>query len=423
VRGVRALRQAPLIVVLVILGTCRLDLHITKPEVEVSAQVAYQSANSITIDFKFTADEPTLRCRYSVTAAGVAIQSGVTEKFTPGTWQKVTISLNAPDGAYTAELIAQAERGEGYVDLPFLSTSVDFFLDTKPPNQPAIDHLDVTLYGFHLYLKHPELSGTGGTPVEIRYTLGDGSLAPDKNSILYDPAEGIVVPLDEWELKLRAIAFDEALNQSAELVLDPVYTDVLNPVMPKISLPSGLYSENKEVSLTHDEWDSPLGSLVRIYYTTNGEDPSASLPAYIAETKIPITMSADPVVFKAIAVDDSGRSSAVKTETYNFINIDHMHSNSDTGPLNTFNTGFSPQWIYLHGFGLANVVSASFKDADGTNALTTAIIEPTSSTQVILAVSINTDGTFSGDGTTTDGILRLIDASGTSDEIAIDLDP
>jgi hypothetical protein len=201
------------------------------------------------------------------------------------------------------------------------------------------------------------------------------------------------------------------------------YLDFDDPVEPVFTPAGGLFNSSVQVALSHAEWAAPTGSPVKVYYTTDHTDPTSSSTQYAAGSPIAVAPSQTPTEIRAIAIDDSGRTSLIKSEVYGFIRIDHMHSTSDSGPLNVFDTSIaSPQWIYVHGYGLSTVASAEFKDADGTSADTVAVMTKTSE-QVILAVSIPVGSVFAGDGTTADGTLRLIDASGVSCEIKIDLVP
>jgi hypothetical protein len=328
-RGVRALRQAPLVLAVFFLTTCRFDLQLTEPSVEVDGKSAYQTGNSIVIDYKFTADEPSLRCKYAVNTAGSVVQQGVTGSFPPGTWQQLRLDLNPNpvEGEYNVQLMAQAPRGEGFVNLAFLTKTFKFLLD-----------------------------------------------------------------------------FD-------------------NPAEPEFSPVGALFSDNVQVTLSHAEWSAPSGSPVSIYYTTNQTDPTSSSSRYIVGSPIAVLLSETPTEIRAIAIDDSGRSSAIKSEIFSFINIDYIHSNSESGPLNEFDTSIpAPQWIFVNGYGLSNVSSAEFKDADGTTAATIAVMSKTS-LQVILAVSLPDGGIFAGDGTTMDGTLKVFDFSGVSDAIKINLVP
>ena len=92
--------------------------------------------------------------------------------------------------------------------------------------------------------------------------------------------------------------------------------------------------------------------------------------------------------------------------------------------LNTTQT----QFIDIYGYGLLNVTEIKFTDRDGTHPLTTAIMErDLEGMGLLVAVSFPIDGSFAADGTTTDGTLKVIDASNPDNiiaaEVTIDLIP
>jgi hypothetical protein len=427
-RGGRVLRHAPLLVVVFVLCTCQLKLELTKPLLSVEAKLAYSDENNITIDFSFVADEPALRCRYSVnSAASGPGEPCFTGDFKPGTPQQLKLSLKPVQGAYTVDLIAQAPRSGGYVDLPFLTNTVAFFLDLHDPSQPGFDPGDTEIEpgGFRLFLTHPELDDPDGTPISIHYTLGDGSQAPAGNSAVYNPATGVVVPLDSWELVLRAVAIDESLRSSTETVVYPVYNDVADPAQPVFSRDGGLFTDGLTINIQdHPEWTTPLGSLVRIFYTTDGSTPTASSPEYTSGLPIPILKSAVPNSVKAVAIDASGRQSGVKSETYRFLEIEYVTSQYPPSTLNTFDTRQKTQFIYIHGYGFENITSVKFTDYDDTEPQFLAMVPPdTPYADIFVAVSLGSQP-FTGNGTsTTDGTVVVHDASGISDSIQIDLIP
>jgi hypothetical protein len=313
---------------LFLLSTCGLQFQLVEPSIELNAQTAYQSGQNIVVDYKFTADEPALRCRYAVDKEGSILHQGVTGQFPPGTWQRLEFAFDsgAAEGEYTLSLLAQALRGDAFVDLSSLSKRVAFFFDFSAP------------------------------------------------------------------------------------------------VEPQVSPSGGLYNIAVPVALSHQEWVAPTGSPVSVYYTTDHTDPTAGSSRYQVGTPVVLELSENSTELRAIAIDDSGRTSTIESEIYSFINIDHMHSTSEDGPQNVFYTGKSPQFIYLHGYGLDSVEIAEFADVDNTPATTAAVIEK-NGTQVILAISIPLDGSFAGDGSTMDGTLRVFAAGGVSDDIRIDLLP
>jgi hypothetical protein len=325
VRGVRALRQAPLAVVFFLLSTCQFDLSLVDPSIDVDAHSAYQAGSNITIEYKFTADEYALRCRYTVDSVGSVVKQGLTGEFPPGTWQQLSIALDPEqaEGEYTVNLMAQALRGRDFVDLAFLTKTFEFFLDSEDPAEPG-----------------------------------------------FSPA-------------------------------------------------GGLFNDTVDVTLLHGEWSAPIGSPVTVYYTTDHTDPTSSSNQYIVGSPIAVQLSATPIEVRAIAIDDSGRQSSVESKTYYFLNIESIET-----PVET--TDFE-QFLHPQGYGFANINAVEFMDADGTSV--SAVILDTGPSVITVAVKLDTiivPGSipgFQGNGTVTDGTLRLIDVSGMTDEITIDLIP
>jgi hypothetical protein len=310
------------------LTTCRFDLQLTEPSVEVDGKSAYQTGNSIVIDYKFTADEPSLRCKYAVNTAGSVVQQGVTGSFPPGTWQQLRLDLNPNpvEGEYNVQLMAQAPRGEGFVNLAFLTKTFEFFLDSE------------------------------------------------------------------------------------------------DPVEPEFSPVGGLFSETEYIELSHPEWNMPTGSPVRVHYTTDHTDPTSSSSQYVSGSLITVGLSQSPIEIRAIAIDDSGRQSAVRSETYSFISINYIISREPGSQENVLDTT-KTQLIDLRGYGLRTVNEVEFTDWDNDSPLTTAIMEwESDGTRLTVAVSFPADGSFAGNGTTTDGILKVF-AGTVSDQITIDLVP
>jgi hypothetical protein len=427
--GGQILRHAPLLVLAFALCGCQLKLDLNEPSYNVEAKLAYSDENNIAIDFAFIADESALRCRYTVnSAASGLVRKGFTGEFKPGTPQQLKLSLDPVQGAYSVDLVAQAPRSSGYVDLPFLTNTVAFYLDLDDPSPPDFDPGDTLIEpgGFRLFLTHPELSDPDGTPVSIHYTLSsDGSQKPDGDSPVYDPATGIVVPLDSWELILRAVAIDESLRSSLETVVDPVYDDADDPDQPVFSQNGGLFTDGLTIHIEdHPEWTVPQGSLVRIYYTTDGSIPSTSSPQYTSGLPISILKSGAPATVKAVAIDDSGRQSGVASQIYRFLDIQYVTTLLLDLTQNTYNTNKQDDILFLHGYGFENVISVDFRDWDNTAPLklTITLVEP-----ILVKVTVDLGplpSQFTGNGTSTkDGTVVVHDASGVSDSILIDLTP
>ena len=174
-RGVRALREAPLVLVFSLLTTCSLELKLNQPLLEVEAEAAYSSAENITVRYKFSADEQALRCRYLVKKGGEELLSGVTGSLTPGEWHEQTVVLPDPveDGHYELRIVIQAQRSGGFVDLAFLDETRDFYFDAQPPVGPPTPGGATTFTAgyMHVFLTHPELTAPQASPVNIHYTL------------------------------------------------------------------------------------------------------------------------------------------------------------------------------------------------------------------------------------------------------------
>jgi hypothetical protein len=257
---------------------------------------------------------------------GSILHQGVTGQFPPGTWQRLEFAFDsgAAEGEYTLSLLAQALRGDAFVDLSSLSKRVAFFFDFSAP------------------------------------------------------------------------------------------------VEPQVSPSGGLYNIAVPVALSHQEWVAPTGSPVSVYYTTDHTDPTAGSSRYLVGAPVVLELSATATEIRAIAIDDSGRKSAIISESYSFIEINGMQEAY-------VDTTVMEQFVHPQGFGLSSVISAEFFDSNGTSVraevMGSSEIAATVAVYISNMLSPGSDGIFQGNGTTADGLLRLFDASGISDAISVDLRP
>lgn len=141
----------------------------------------------------------------------------------------------------------------------------------------------------------------------IYYTL-DGT-TPTTSSTLYSSSITI-----SSTTTLKAIAVDSSGNSSSVLTI--VYTISSSPTSttttipkPTSSVPSGSYRAPLMVMLRY-KYSSPL----KIHYTLDGSTPTNNSTLYTTYIKINSTST-----LKAIAVDSSGNTSDVLTNSYNII--------------------------------------------------------------------------------------------------------
>jgi hypothetical protein len=218
-RGGRTGWYSPLLMVLLALMIvgCNLDLKVAEPYLQLQIAVLYNPPNPVPFQYKFFADEPVLRCRYALSRDGTSILEGQTEPETSGVWHER--SLQVPDlaeGPYQIDLVVQAERSKQFVDLEFLKKSVSFYVDTKAPEAPGVDLPDNVRYTEpkSVHFSHPEWPVPLVSPVKVYYTTDGTDPASSATRILYDglPAP---LPFDRGVMTLKAIAEDEAGNQSS----------------------------------------------------------------------------------------------------------------------------------------------------------------------------------------------------------------
>lgn len=348
--GGRALLQAPLVILFALLTTCSLDFKLSEPALYIEAKAAYASAENIIVRYKFTVDEPILRCRIILSKAGAEILRTETGNLSPNIWYERRFDVPSGNGLYSLQLDAQALRGTDFVDLPFLSKTIDFYIDTTPPLLPPYhDHTDVLPDGFHIYLNHQEWSEPGDSPVMVYYTI-NGSGDPDQSSPVCNRDTGIIVPLGDFNKILKAQAFDLAGNKCETILIqNPLFPDGSGPVHPpEANIPDNQrYVGDLAVSLSHEEWTTPTGSPVLVYYTLDGTDPLASGTLYddpddgISPTPIMVYGSVEFRTLRIAAKDEAGNSGAQDQLDYKFMKIIGVNPTSaPKGQLDITLTGF-----------------------------------------------------------------------------------
>ena len=131
---------------------------------------------------------------------------------------------------------------------------------------------------------------------KIYYTT-DGT-EPTASSTEYADAISVTSPMT-----LKAIAIKSGMNKSA--VASASYTIKGTVATPEFSLASGAVESGTTVTITC----STEGA--KIYYTTDGNEPTASSTEYTAAIRI-----TEAVTLKAIAVKDGMNDSAVASASY-----------------------------------------------------------------------------------------------------------
>ncbi len=178
-RGVRALRQAPLVLILFSLAACNLVIKIEQPSLELDAKAIYQTGSNLQITYKFIADEPVLRCRYALNRSEVRLLAGVRGPLYSGIPDTLEFSL-PDDGNYVLQLVGQVERSGTFVDMASLSQNVSFSIDSDPPEAPIIGMVEGGRYGptDQILLNHAEWETAGTSPVKLRYNFDAGPFDP-----------------------------------------------------------------------------------------------------------------------------------------------------------------------------------------------------------------------------------------------------
>ena len=354
VRGVPALLQAPLVILVALLATCNLNLRLNEPSLEIVAEAAYASAGNILVLYKVTTDEAVLRCRYLVTKDGEEIFNGVTGSLTSGEWHDLLLLLPDPieNGRYELRIVIQAERGGGFVDLAFLDETKSFYIDDQAPVEPPTPAGTPTFSAgyIHVYLSHPELTAPQASPVNIHYTLNN--MIPAISSTTYNPATGIVRPVSDFNLPLKAAAFDLAGHSGPVYEQIPLFEDTVPPVLPSVDLDDALrFKYSKSVTVTHPEVSNPSGSPVSIYYSVDGTT------WHLFEDTCQLPFNVGSVTLQCFAQDGAGNQSGILTKNYKFTAITH----TDPTPL-VSGRGFVP--IKVFGFGFVGVLNSNISMED-----------------------------------------------------------
>lgn len=146
--------------------------------------------------------------------------------------------------------------------------------------------------------------GATGNPVTFSIVSGSGTLSGPNNSILTMTNFGTtVVAANQAGGLVNGVYYAAATQVTQPVVVNPIGT-VATPVF---SVPTGVYTAVQSVTIS----DATPGAT--IYYTTNGNTPTASSPVYTGQA-IPVTIT---TTVKAIAVGAPGyANSAVATAVY-----------------------------------------------------------------------------------------------------------
>ncbi len=219
-RGVRALRKAPLVLLITSLATCDFTFNIEQPSLQLDLQAAYQSGESLQITYTFVADEPVLQCRWALNSDSDPIDSGIQGPLTSGVPN--TLELSIPnDGNYLLHLVGQVKRNGSFVDMAALSQTVEFSIDSAPPvTLPEIGMLDGGCYypTDTVLLNHASWTiPDGGSPVKLRYNFDSGPFDPGAVELAPQPG-GVSIAFPSAVVEtpgfhtLQVTAIDEAGN-------------------------------------------------------------------------------------------------------------------------------------------------------------------------------------------------------------------
>lgn len=139
---------------------------------------------------------------------------------------------------------------------------------------------------------------SANTSGKIYYTM-DGS-APDENSEVYTAP----IFLETGEYTVKACFVNDYGIQS-ETVTNRYTIDVLVPAAPEVSVYSGDYDEPYVI-------EAQASEDCRIYYTTDGTDPTQDSILYTSAIPMPLGKS----VYKFIAISEEGAGSDVTMRNY-----------------------------------------------------------------------------------------------------------
>lgn len=156
----------------------------------------------------------------------------------------------------------------------------------------------------------------------IYYTT-DGTTPSENSRVFQSPIE-----IREGKTIIRAIFIrsDGMLSEEADGTYEVTFD---YPDEPEFNIPGGEYSRGLYVNITAEE-------DCKIYYTTNGEEPSVQSHLYRGQIYIPVGLT----VLQAIAVDEDGASSAITEAIYNVSEnftmetepIDNLEENIEGSP-------------------------------------------------------------------------------------------
>lgn len=147
--------------------------------------------------------------------------------------------------------------------------------------------------------------GPSGKPVVFSIVSGTGTLSGPNNSILTvkDIGTTVIAANQAGAQGTDGVYYSAAPQVTAAMVVNPIGT----VATPTFSVPAGTYTAAQSVTIS----DSTPGAT--IYYTTNGNTPTASSPVY-SGTAIPVTVT---TTIKAIAIGAPGYlTSSVASATY-----------------------------------------------------------------------------------------------------------
>lgn len=177
------------------------------------------------------------------------------------------------------------------------------------------------------------------------------------------------------------------------------YIDEFPPDPPDILLPSGIFSETQYVTMKHDEWSTPLGSPVEIYYKIDGDPLSADAILYKKTTAIEIPADEPTHVLNAVAKDQAGGVSGVTSVDYDFLeisaveNVDAVEDPKNWGDLDTVVN------ISIKGYGFDNPFEAHLYDKNETEASIFSGPTLKSDTEITMSVELySLNGIVAGTG-------------------------
>lgn len=195
---------------------CNLELKVAEPYLEVQIAALYNPPNPVPFQYRFFADEPVLRCRYALSTNGEAILAGETEPEAAGVWHDWSLQVpELAEGPYQLDLVVQTERSREFVDLPFLTKSVNFYVDHGQPVPPEVDLPNTQRFTTQqsVQFTHPEWPVPQISPVKVYCTTDGTDPGTSATRILY-AGSPVPLPFNSGIVTLKAIAEDEARNKS-----------------------------------------------------------------------------------------------------------------------------------------------------------------------------------------------------------------